>query len=100
MRMITSDVLPEGYELEVLFGLVWAKGIVRATEAGLFQGKVSSEEDIYANLQSVARDYKTADGKRANILFGVNVAVTSFTARDGVFLHYHITGTAGYSPQA
>lgn len=94
MLVLTTEVLPEGFHIKEIHGLVEATYPVQITEDGIMRGLMDRDRadhvDAIEAFKKAAR--QSANGK-GNLLFGVRVSTSTASFQGETFLYLTYCGT-------
>lgn len=95
MLVLSTDVLPDGYSLDGLFGLVEITQPIQVSQKSLIgrflDGHSNPHDEALIALQRAAKE---VSGGEANIVYGVKVSTAIGSFNNGTFLYLTYIGTA------
>lgn len=95
MLILSTDVLPEGYTVETLYGLVEITQPIELSQKSLLRRVTEKESNGHEiALAELQKSALLASGGKANIIFGVKVSTAIGAFNNGTFLYMTYIGTA------
>lgn len=95
MLILSTDVLPEGYTVETLYGLVEITQPIELSQKSFLRRVTEQETNGHETaLAELTKAALQASGGKANIIFGVKVSTAISTFSNGTFLYMTYIGTA------